>query len=416
MTRRNAVGILAQARRALTVRLTWALSAIAACALIVAPSKLSRASDHADTAENVNRIGADLTDVFIFPSVENPSNVILVMNVRGLIPTGQGSRFGFDPGVLHQFRIDNTGDFVEDLVIQARFSGFGARQGILFAGPAPPNRVGTISTPIALQPGLGATNTSYSPGPGLRVFAGAREDPFFFDLERFYAIFPDRQTPLSGQQIDFPQPNAPRFTSWRPLGQARDYLAGFNVLSIIVEVPRAQLGGGRIQVWATTSIQAPDGTFRQQDRLARPVVNEALATVSRRRHEVNNKDNPTDDAGQLEGDIRSFLTFPAGRSQAIQNVLAAVLVPDVLVADLREAGPAAYLGVETGGATGGKFGGRKLEDDVVDISLGAIFGNTVPALGLAPDDGQAIPSLVSDNVGSEAKHFLPNFPYLGNPR
>ena len=45
------------------------------------------------------------------------------------------------------------------------------------------------------------------------------------------------------------------------------------------------------------------------------------------RHEINNKDQPTDDASQLKNDIFAFMTFPAGRSQAIQNVIAAVLVP-----------------------------------------------------------------------------------------
>ena len=47
---------------------------------------------------------------------------------------------------------------------------------------------------------------------------------------------------------------------------------------------------------------------------------------------------------------------------------------------------ASYLGYETGGATGSKWGGRALDDDVVDISLGALFGNTLSALGLIPDD------------------------------
>ena len=159
--------------------------------------------------------------------------------------------------------------------------------------------------------------------------------------------------------------------------------------------------------------------YTQVDRLARPVVNEALATVANDRHKVNNENNPTDDGGQLATDIGGFMSFPAGRSQAIENVVVAVLVPDVMKADLSQPGPAAYLGVETGGATGGTFGGRKLTDDVIDISLGVVFGGTVPALGLAPDDGKAIPALTSDNVGPEGKGFNATqnrFPYLGEPR
>jgi Domain of unknown function (DUF4331) len=140
-----------------------------------------------------------------------------------------------------------------------------------------------------------------------------------------------------------------------------------------------------------------------------------LAAVTQRRHETNNKDNPTDDVNHLKGDIESYLVFPAGRSPAIRNVIEAVLVPDVMKADLSQnTTRAAYLGFETEGATGSKFGGRALTDDVVDISLGVIFGNTVPALGLAPDDGNELPTFTTDNVGPHSD-FLNAFPYLGMP-
>ena len=252
----------------------------------------------------------------------------------------------------------------------------------------------------------------------MRVFAGVREDPFFFDLERFYQILPDRMTPLTGKDVNYPNPNTPQVNGFRPPGQARDYLAGLNVLSIAVEMPRAALGGGVIRLWATTSVPHNDssGSFKQRDRLARPAINEALATVSNNRHEINNKNNPVNDPNQLKNDIERFLTFPAGRSRQIKDVILAVLVPDVLIADLSQRGPAAYLGVETGGATGGKFGGRKLTDDVVDIDLGVVFGNTISALGLARDDGQAKPQFATDNVGPGAKHFRSVFPYLGSPQ
>lgn len=162
-------------------------------------------------------------------------------------------------------------------------------------------------------------------------------------------------------------------------------------------------------------------TYSQFDRLARPAVNEVFATVANDRHKINDLDNPADDKNQLANDIQSFMTGTAGRSQAITNVVKAVLVPDVLVADLTQAGPAAYLGFETGG----KFGGRKLTDDVVDISLGVIFGKTVSTLGLAADDGNSIPTLVSDNVDQNTapKHYQDGsmaapaqFPYLGPPQ
>ncbi len=163
--------------------------------------------------------------------------------------------------------------------------------------------------------------------------------------------------------------------------------------------------------------------YTQIDRLARPVVNEVLATVANNRHAINDMAIPSQDGqpGFLIDDIQGFMTGTAGRSQATTDVVKAVLVPDVMVADLSQTGPAAYLGVETGGATGGKFGGRKLTDDVVDTSLGVVFGNTVSALALAPDDGKEIPTLTTDNVSftTAPKHYQDGvvsaaaFPYLG---
>lgn len=156
--------------------------------------------------------------------------------------------------------------------------------------------------------------------------------------------------------------------------------------------------------------------FEQVDRLARPAVNEVFASVAGERHKINNQIPPIGDTTQLANDIQGFMRNTAGRSQATTDVVKAVLVPDVMIADLSKTDSAAYLGTETGGATGGKFGGRKLTDDVVDISLGVIFGKTVSALGLAPADGKDIPTLTSDNVGPGGKHFISTFPYLGAPR
>lgn len=158
-------------------------------------------------------------------------------------------------------------------------------------------------------------------------------------------------------------------------------------------------------------------TFTQVDRLGRPAVNEVFATVANDRHAINDTDSPTNDINELANDIQTFMTTTAGRSQAITSVVKSVLVPDLLVADLSQTGVnAAYLGVETGGATGSKFGGRALTDDIVTTSLGIIFGPTIPALKLAPDDGKEIPALETDNVTDAGKHFTSTFPYLGAPQ
>lgn len=403
-------------------RLRFVAAALAALSLF--PSDGARASDHGDTRENVARIGSDMTDVFIFPSKEDPDSVVLATTVHPLITPDQVGSVFFDPGLLIQFKIDTTGDFVEDRVIQVRFAGYGAGQRVLVAGPSRPLLVGTENHFCRRHPIVGRFNRVFRPNPksSMRVFCGVREDPFFFDVGRLIQIFPDRGIAILGQP-DLPSamfpfgPNDPQFLSWRPPGEAQDFLAGLNVLGVVVELPRAALGGGVIRMWCTVSVPSGPPNFRyvQQERLARPVINEVFATVSDGRHSANNKINPTQDATELDKDVESFLTFPAGRSPAIRQVIRSVVIPDVMVADLSSPDQASYLGVETGGATGGRFGGRALLDDVADLSLGVVFGNTIPALGLAPDDGAEIPALTTDNVDASAKHFLDVFPYLGEP-
>lgn len=396
--------------------LTLAALALATPALF---STSAHASDHADTPMIAQNPGLDVSDVFIFPSPTKKNNVVLAMNVHPLIGPGMGNTARFDPRALYQFKIDNNGDFVEDLVITFRPTiDRRGNQHIVVAGPKKPWFTGPYASAFDYSGTMGDLNETIHAPKGVMAFAGPREDPFFFDLEQFFNILPDRATPITG--IPVANPNVPQAASFRAPGQAVDFLSagGFNVLSLVVEVPRQRLLGRLsqpISVWCTSSMRQ-GFWYSQVDRLARPAVNEVFATVANNRHKINNEAVPTEDMDHLKKDIFGFMKFPAGRSDAIANVMTAVLVPDVMKADLRSMDNASYLGFETGGATGGKFGGRGLTDDVVDISLSAIFGNTIPALGLAPDDGAAIPSLTTDNVGPEGKHFLGSFPYLGNPR
>ncbi|AIE85381.1 DUF4331 family protein [Fimbriimonas ginsengisoli] len=200
-----------------------------------------RASDHADTPDIAANPGTDITDVYMFPSPTNADNIVLVMNVHPLIGSGEGTTVGFDPNVLYQFKIDNNGDGVEDKVIQAKFTGAGAAQTVSISGPVRPSMTGKDSvqeTPLAVH---GTLNAPFSPKSGMTVFAGGREDPFFFDLEQFLNIFPDRATPLTGTPVA--DPNTPKQSSWRAPGVAKDFLSTgkYNVLSIVVELPKRSL-------------------------------------------------------------------------------------------------------------------------------------------------------------------------------
>jgi hypothetical protein len=56
------------------------------------------------------------------------------------------------------------------------------------------------------------------------------------------------------------------------------------------------------------------------------------------------------------------------------------------------------------------YGGRKLNDDVVDAGLTAIFGNLLDA------NAAVLPGLTSDNVPMSVRSFSATFPYLEAPR
>jgi len=152
-------------------------------------------------------------------------------------------------------------------------------------------------------------------------------------------------------------------------------------------------------------------TYKQIELLSRPAVKEAFEMFED--HNKTNRSEPYAEPAVLKTQIKTFtLMF---RSKKWADTLQAILYPNVMKADLsQDTNKAAYLGYETGGATGSKFGGRALDDDVIDISLGAIFGNTLSALKLIPDDHKEAPCLATDNVAYD-KSNTTTFPYIQAP-
>jgi hypothetical protein len=199
------------------------------------------ASDHADTPQIAAAPGTDLTDVYIFPSPANANNVVLSMSVHPLITPGTKNSTYFDTNVLYQFKIDNNLDGREDRVIQVYFTGAGAAQIAHVVGPVVPLTVGGTNSAMSAYSTTGAFGSTFSPTPGMTVFTGVREDSFFFDLEQFFTIFPDRETPLNG--IPVADPNTPQSTTWRAPGVAKDFLSNgnYSVLAIVIELPKSML-------------------------------------------------------------------------------------------------------------------------------------------------------------------------------
>jgi hypothetical protein len=214
---------------------------ILSCALVTIAG-IVLAADHND-APAVKGQTTDITDLYVFQGA-NPDNLVFAGNTQGLLAPGATSAAKFDPRTLIQFKIDNNGDNVEDLVIQAIY-----KDGkINVFGPVRPSHTGT-RTKIEKEEFIGAVPvTPYGASQpvivtgsnGIRLFAGPRDDPFFFDLDQFHKI-------VAGQASGFNNPGT-------------DTFAGTNVLSIVVEVPKKLLhaGTGKLGVWMTTST-AEDG-------------------------------------------------------------------------------------------------------------------------------------------------------------
>jgi hypothetical protein len=209
------------------------LSTIVAAAFIT--GGILYAADHIDTPTVTNQ-STDITDLYVFRAADQ-ANLVFVANSQGLTSPANTANLKFDENTVLEFNIDKNGDNIEDLVIQCKYDAASNKMQVY--GPIAPSATGTrsklegtVSAEVAVT-AYGATAVTATSTTGIKVFAGPRDDPFFFDLNRYKAI-------LAG--------TAPGFSS-----PGTDTFAGTNVLSIVVEVPKTMIGAtGNINVWLET--------------------------------------------------------------------------------------------------------------------------------------------------------------------
>jgi hypothetical protein len=207
-------------------KLTWVLVIMVLGIALIA-------ADHID-APAVQGGTSDIADLYAFQGADT-DNLVLIATIQGLLSPNATSAASFNENVLVEFNIDNTGDNVEDLVIQAI-----PRNGkMYFFGPIAPSTTGLNSTieTTATQSSIDITPYGNSAiignNQGMKFFAGSRDDPFFFDFGQYTEI-------LAGNAMSFNNPGT-------------DTFAGTNVLSIVVEVPKSMLGGnGTLNTWVET--------------------------------------------------------------------------------------------------------------------------------------------------------------------
>ena len=108
---------------------------------------VARASDHQDNPLVELNPAMDMTDVYAFPGLE-PGPHRARHEQLGVPHAGQAPTTTFDPNLLYQFKIDNTGDAKEDRVIQVFFKGTGANQTVEVRGPIAPPVAGAMNNKV----------------------------------------------------------------------------------------------------------------------------------------------------------------------------------------------------------------------------------------------------------------------------
>ena len=312
---------------------------------------------------------------------------------------------------------------------------------------SPPVNAGPRSTPNYAATATAAVNNL--PG-GRKVFAGQRAEGFYADIASIFDLAGLR--PLNAAQ-----------TGGVPLANeaGRNTFAGYNVNSIAIQVPKTDLVAGDpvIGVWSTASRRkvrvfaqnnsatpAHHGRFVQVSRLGMPLVNEVVIPLGIK--DTFNTLQPSQDAGALSVPARpDGVTIPLVQDPELARRIAA-LYPSVDVPapprnDLvsvfltgvtgltkpgnANAVPSEMLRLNTsiapktvgqsgysrlgviGGDTGGFPNGRRVGDDVIDISLRVVAGVLDPTFNRAPNNA------LTDGVDGSDQPYLTSFPYLGTP-
>ncbi len=435
------------------------------------------ASSHREAPLIAGDPKADATDMYAFVSPDNKNTVTLIANYSPFEEPAGGPNFdSFDDNVLYEINIDNNGDAKPDITYQFKFKttvqnpntflyntgaissltdpNWNVRQTYTLTKvengtstvlgtnlATPPVNIGPKSTPnyAALQ--AQAINTLPNGG---KVFAGQSDDPFFVDLGSLFDLLSIRKLPGNA-------------------GGGINTTQGYNVHSLVLQVPISELtvnknqptdaadGNSVIGVWTTASRQstkvlsstgahAMSGAWVQVSRLGSPLVNEVVVPVGAK--DLFNGSKPENDAQFANGvanpevgallkgiyninvppqgafgttnqrdDLEAiFLTGIPGLTKPVHVTPAEELRLNVAIAPTTTPNRMGVLG----GDVQGYPNGRRLTDDVVDISLQAVAGAAYPLFhpGFVVDQTGA---KLGDGVDGNDLAFRTTFPYLALP-
>lgn len=442
----------------------------------------SSASSHREAPMITEDPTVDCTDVYAFVSPDAPDTVTLIANYIPLEePSGGPNYFKFSDTALYEIHIDNSGDAMEDITYQFRFTTT-IKNGNTFLYNTGPITAGNDTydglnveqryevtkvtgdrrkgTGVVVGSGLLVAPTFVGPksiadygslaalatktlSDGAKVFCGPRDDPFYICLGRAFDLV-NIDAVLPGNQV----------------ANTNDHLAGFNCHTIALQLPKSLLSQSGttptdaanpdsiIGVWSTASRKqvkllrtkgrssVDGGAWVQVSRLAMPLVNELVIPLKDK--DVWNNSHPKDDTQFLSyvqdpepARILTALFGPNGLNPVGLQVPAAPRADFVQVfltgvPGLNEKGvPCEYLRLNMAiaptpvgqrdrmgvlaGQLDGYPNGRRLEDDVVDISLQVSAGVLLQGFNMAPNNQ------LGDTVTQNDEPFLTTFPYVAPP-
>ncbi len=331
------------------------------------PITITKGDDSVSIGPPLGDAKTDITDLYAFlkPDPEGlddqakdddsvAGKSILMLNVNPLAPALANE---FESGAEYLIRVDTDRDAVADITFRVTFS---AKVGDRQTGRV--ERIDAQGQTVVIPEGpvsFGAEAVVTHHGP-YKFFAGLRSDPFFFDLLGFIDDF--------------------NFVNG-------DFFADKNVFAIVLEVPNRALGRtpATTSLWGRTRI-VQNGALINDDRVGRAAIN----TVFNHGVDKNifNNLEPGQDSSAMNSEGMTFVQSFADTLTALGGSpsLATVLLPDVLNYDYTK--PTDYA----------KLNGRRLQDDVISISLSLVTNG----------------GLTTDNVGPHSD-YLDRFPYAGKP-
>ena len=428
-------------------KLALGLALAAACAATVAIAttrgsspQAANASSHREAPLISEDPTADNTDVYAFVSPDKPDTATIIANwIPGEDPAAGPNYYTFSPSARYDIYIDQNGDGKPDTTYAFRFKNqpsqfflgntqqsytvtkvAGKRSTVVGSGLlTPPDNIGPRSTPDYASLAAKGIHTL---DDGSTVFAGQRDDAFFADVGAIFDLVAIR----SGTGAN---------------GGGKDFLAGYGVHAIALQIPKSQLDNGgnhTIGVWAATDRQKAavstsgkgkgNGSWVQVSRLGNPLINEVvIPTQLKDEWNASTPDKDKQFAKYYENPILATVLqklYPqfgpfqdTKRDDLVQLLLTGLKTPALNYTGPTQADelrvnlsipPTPFDKINRLGVLGndlaGYPNGRRLEDDVVDISERAVGGVLI---------GHSLP--LGDGVDANDVPNLHVFPYEPAP-